>query len=93
MLTFYGKTAGSPGLACMQDPVFDAAFEELAGTPLGSARAPLYRRMVERIDALMPARLLPDSDLMYLTGPNVRGIAIHPAAIAIYPYLEVGSRR
>jgi len=61
----------------------------LIATPLGAERAPIYSRMIERLDVLTPARPLPTSDNVYITAPSVRGLVIHPALSALFPHLDV----
>lgn len=95
MLAFYGKSIGSVNEACMRDPEFDALYERLLAAPL-AARAPLYRHLVERLNALTPVRPLPQRDDMYLARPGVRGLLVHPAPgpnFAPYPYLDVTEKR
>jgi ABC-type transport system substrate-binding protein len=95
MIAFYGRDAGTDGsvnMACMEDTDFDALYERLVPTPLGEQRAPLYRRMIERLEVLAPVRLLPTSDDIYITAPNIRGLLDHPAILALYPYLDVTPR-
>jgi ABC-type transport system substrate-binding protein len=92
MLAFYGRANGSVQAACMEDREFDAVYEQLITTPLGPERAPLYRRLIERLDTLMPVRLLPTPDQMFLTAPELRGLLIHPALGAnfvAFPYLDL----
>lgn len=89
MLAFYGRSNGTVSVACMEDPDFDSLYERLVRTPLGPERAPLYRRLIERLDVLTPIRLLPNSDDFYLAAPNIRGLLIHPALPAVFPYLDV----
>jgi ABC-type transport system substrate-binding protein len=96
MLAFYGHSIGSINQACMRDAEFDAMYERLVATPLGPARAPIYRRLVERVNALTPVRPLPVRDVIYLLAPGVQGLVIHPAPgpnFAPYPYLDVAPKR
>jgi ABC-type transport system substrate-binding protein len=89
MLAFYGPSSGAITTSCMQDRRFDALYEQLRVTSPGPARAPLYQHLLERLEVLAPVRLLPNQDTMYLVGPNVQGLLIHPALLALYPYLDV----
>jgi ABC-type transport system substrate-binding protein len=95
MLSFYGRTSGTGAAACMQDREFDALYERLIVTPLAE-RASLYHRMLERLNALAPVRLVPVPDDMYLTASYVRGLVVHPAFgdnFAIFPYVDVTATR
>lgn len=89
MLAFYGPSNGAITTSCMRDREFDSLYERLRATPLGPARAPLYQHLFERLDTLAPVRLLPNQDTMYLVAPNVQGFLIHPALLALYPYLDL----
>ena len=89
LLAFYGRSNGSVNMACIQDREYDALYDRLRATPLGPERAPVYRRIFERLDAITPVRLLPSSDYMYLTAPNVRGLRARSALWAMYPYIDV----
>ena len=92
MLAFYGQSNGAVNQACIEDHEFDTLYERLITAPLGDERAPLYRRMIERLDVLTPVRLLPARDEMFLTAPTIRGLLIHPAPganYAAFPYLDV----
>jgi ABC-type transport system substrate-binding protein len=89
LLAFYGQSNGTVNMACIQDSDFDVLYDRLRATPLGPQRAPLYRRLLERLDTLTPVRLLPVRDYMYLTAPNVRGLVARPSLWAMYPYLDV----
>jgi ABC-type transport system substrate-binding protein len=92
LLAFYGRSDRAVNQACMQDHDLDAMYETLITTPLGIERIPLYRRIFERLNALVPVRLLPIRDNMYLTAANLRGFLIHPALLALYPYVEIAPK-
>jgi ABC-type transport system substrate-binding protein len=92
MLAFVSAAPGSERQSCPQDPAFDLLYEQLVSTSLGPARDALYRRMIERLDAMMPGRLLPAAELAYLTRPGVRGWIIHPAIFAPFPFVDPGPR-
>jgi ABC-type transport system substrate-binding protein len=89
LLAFYGQSNGSVNMACIQDRDYDALYDRLRATPLGPQRAPVYRRIFERLDAITPVRLLPVRDYMYLTAPNVRGLVARSSLWVMYPYLDV----
>jgi ABC-type transport system substrate-binding protein len=92
MLAFVGAAPGSGDQSCPQDAEFDSMYEQLVSTPPGPTRDALYRRMIERLDAIMPGRLLPAAELSYLTRAGVRGWVIHPANFAPFPFVDPGSR-
>jgi oligopeptide transport system substrate-binding protein len=89
LLAFYGQSNGSVNMACVQDHEFDELYDHLRATPLGAQRAPIYRRIFDRLDAITPVRLLPTRDYMYVTAPNVRGLLARSALWAMYPYIDV----
>jgi ABC-type transport system substrate-binding protein len=91
MLAFHGAAVGTVGMSCMQDAEFDRAYDELSTTSFGPARDALFRRMIGRLDVLMPARLLPAAEVPYLTRPQIRGLVIHPAIQARFPFVDAGS--
>jgi ABC-type transport system substrate-binding protein len=95
MVAFYGKSMGSVNEPCMHDPQFDALYERLLDTPV-TARASLYRLLIDRLNALTPVRLMPQRDELYLVAPGVRGFVIHPAPgpnYAAFPYIDVRTKR
>ena len=91
MLAFHGKAAGTVGLSCLEDAAFDADYVRMLAMPPGAARAPLYASMLDRLETLMPARVIPYPQTVYLSGPNVRGLATHPAMSALFPYVAVSA--
>jgi len=95
MVAFHGTAGGAVNEPCMHDAEFDALYERLLETPV-DARAPLYRRLVDRLNTITPVRLMPQRDELYLVAPGVRGFLIHPAPgpnYAAYPYVDVSGKR
>ena len=70
---FYSKAIGSANLSCFDDADFDAAYEKAKVTPPGPARMAYFKTMQARIDAYVPAGLLPVSDALILTRGHVVG--------------------
>jgi ABC-type transport system substrate-binding protein len=91
--TFSSRAIGSVNLGCFADSQFDADLKRLRNEPIGPTRTPIYRALQARIDAIMPARLLPATDLLLLSGPRIHGMAAHPIfALPIY-FLDVEEDR
>ena len=91
MLAFYGKAAGTVGLSCLEDASFDADYVRMLAMPPGAGRAPHYASMLDRLETLMPARVIPYPQIVYLARSNVRGLTIHPALYAPFPFVAVGA--
>jgi len=91
MLAFYSKAAGNVGLSCVEDAQFDADYRRLLAAPLGEQRDPVYAALRDRLDVLMPARAIPTSDAIFAARANVRGLAVHPALYALFPYVSVSA--
>jgi oligopeptide transport system substrate-binding protein len=73
MTNFWGKSIGSLNMSCFADPIFDAAYEKALVMPSGPERTELFRTMQMRLDAMVPAHLLPMGPTLLLKRSSVVG--------------------